>query len=63
MNKRYKGTDIGSYRRMLSILWTENVGNDKFLDKIKTKWTLIVNIRKKHLIFLGYMMLEKAWKI
>lgn len=40
---------------MLRISWTDYVSNDEVLEKIATRQTLILHIRKKLLKFLGNM--------
>lgn len=41
---------------MLRELWAEQVSNDEVLEKLETKGTLILNIKKRHLKFLGHII-------
>lgn len=47
MKRRFPATDISFYRRLLRILWTENVSNKYDWSNVGTKMTLLFRIRKK----------------
>lgn len=51
MKKRFETKEIWLYRKMPTILWTEDLSSDEVLKKMKTKRRLILNIRKKELKF------------
>lgn len=59
MKKRTEAIEMWFYRRMLRMPWTEHMSNKELLKTIETKWTPILNIRKRQLKFLWRIMKKR----
>lgn len=63
MVKGFETIKMRFYRKTPRLQWTEHVGNDEVLDKMKTRRKLVFNIWKRQFEIQGYMMSKETWKI
>ena len=52
-----------TYRRLLSIPWTDRVTNEEVLRRMKKQRELLTNIKKRKTAYLGHILRNEKYKI
>ena len=56
LRRRLEATEMWFLRRMLRIPWTDHITNEEVLRRAKCQRKLILNIRRRQLLFLGHVI-------
>lgn len=63
LRKRIEAFEMWTYRRMLSISWTQKVTNVKVLERIGQKRALMLTVKQRKISYLGHVLRHQRYSL